>query len=261
MPTMRAQSLIGPLIVAEIAYPDIDTHSIRPLPAEEGPFPRCDRLHPLLAVVDLALNFYRRYLFLFLLTGTTDNRLFAFALGNFSAVRLIVTWEEVVTALIVNSFSFLALLRGTASIATVDLLGVFCGLFESGALSSHLFLVLFGLLVGKFWREEMVLTMSLFSERGSRAMYLETVGLIGGRLSFHWPYFWPVTTFSTRRKHLWPCWLLACISLEVIVTALPCSSKSDSKRRVLSALLLHQNFRAVSVNRILIQWASEVLLT
>ena len=73
MPTMRAQSLIGPLIVAEIAYPNIDTHSIGPLPAEEGPFPRCDRLHPLLAVVDLALNFYRRDLFLFLLTGTTDD--------------------------------------------------------------------------------------------------------------------------------------------------------------------------------------------
>ena len=74
MPAMRAEPLIRSLIVAEIAYADIDADSFRPLPTEEGPFARGDRLHTLLAVVHFALNFDSRHLLLFLLTGTLIHR-------------------------------------------------------------------------------------------------------------------------------------------------------------------------------------------
>ena len=86
MTAMSAKSLIRSLIVAEITYADVDADSFRSLPTEEGPLARRDRLHSLLAVVILPLDFDSRHLLLFLLTDTVSRR-FHLALVNVSVLR------------------------------------------------------------------------------------------------------------------------------------------------------------------------------
>lgn len=80
---------------------------------------------------------------------------------------------------------------------------VFRGLFEcaGGAARGDPFFV--RLLVRDLWGEEVLHALSLFSERGGRAVDLETVGFVTvGRLSFHWSNFGSVTALDTLCQHL-----------------------------------------------------------